>query len=491
MANRPDEYYRSLVTELSKLTDETEWVEFKVGNDQPERIAKYISALSNSAALCGKPTAYLFWGIDDSTHEIVGAPFSYRSLRKGNEELEAWLARMVNPKLNLSFHDVDMGDGTNVVILEVPAATHEPTRYGPSAYVRVGSNVKSLANFKDREAQLWRTFDSTPTELRTVADGLSEEELFGLLDYPGYYRSLGLPIPAHRNQALADLAKEKFIAPEDAGTWSVTALGALMIAYDLGAFDGLARRVIRVVKYKGDMRLEDGGDREESFPAGYAISYEEIARYIMAITPSQEVLDSSIRRQHTAFPEIAVRELLANMMVHQSLDQRGTNPMVEVFSNRIEFSNPGAPLVPIERLIDTVPLSRNENMAGFMRKCGVCEERGSGYDKIVMATCENELIAPIVQNQMDLFTKAVLFAKMPFDLTSKEDRVRTCYMQACLAYVNFGSITNTDVRRVFGLEASKSSQASKIIRDAVAAGLVKPVDPSTAPRHMRYVPYWA
>ncbi|EEA89483.1 ATP-binding protein [Collinsella stercoris] len=264
-----------------------------------------------------------------------------------------------------------------------------------------------------------------------------------------------------------------------------------MIAYDLGAFDGLARRVIRVVKYKGDMRLEDGGDREESFPAGYAISYEEIARYIMAITPSQEVLDSSIRRQHTAFPEIAVRELLANMMVHQSLDQRGTNPMVEVFSNRIEFSNPGAPLVPIERLIDTVPLSRNENMAGFMRKCGVCEERGSGYDKIVMATCENELIAPIVQNQMDLFTKAVLFAKMPFDLTSKEDRVRTCYMQACLAYVNFGSITNTDVRRVFGLEASKSSQASKIIRDAVAAGLVKPVDPSTAPRHMRYVPYWA
>ena len=60
MANRPDEYYRSLVAELSKLTDETEWVEFKVGNDQPERIAKYISALSNSAALCGKPTAYLF-----------------------------------------------------------------------------------------------------------------------------------------------------------------------------------------------------------------------------------------------------------------------------------------------------------------------------------------------------------------------------------------------------------------------------------------------
>lgn len=55
MANRPDEYYRSLVAELSKLTDETEWVEFKVGNDQPERIAKYISAFSNPPRSAASP----------------------------------------------------------------------------------------------------------------------------------------------------------------------------------------------------------------------------------------------------------------------------------------------------------------------------------------------------------------------------------------------------------------------------------------------------
>ena len=85
------------------------------------------------------------------------------------------------------------------------------------------------------------------------------------------------------------------------------------------------------------------------------------------------------------FPEIAIRELLANAMIHQDLQQRGTNPMVEVFKNRIEFSNAGAPLVAIERIVDSVPVSRNENIAGFMHKCGICEERGSGYDKIVEA----------------------------------------------------------------------------------------------------------
>ena len=57
--------------------------------------------------------------------------------------------------------------------------------------------------------------------------------------------------------------------------------------------------------------------------------------------------------------------------------------MVEVFKNRIEFSNAGAPLVAIERIVDSVPVSRNENIAGFMHKCGICEERGSGYDKII------------------------------------------------------------------------------------------------------------
>lgn len=490
MMSRSDEYYRSLVVELSKLSNETEWVEFKVGNNQPERIATYVSALSNSAALCGKPTAYLLWGIDDSTHAVVGAPFSYRSLRKGNEELEAWLLRMTNPKISLVFHDVDMGNGTNVVVLEVPAAINEPTKYESSAYVRIGSNVKPLAGFKEHEARLWRAFDSTPAELRLVANGLTEAELCELLDYPGYYRLLGLPIPAHRDQVLVDFANEKFIVRDDAGTWSITMLGALMISSELKTFDGLSRRSVRVIKYKGNMRLEDQGEREREFSKGYALSYEGIVQYVMALIPSEEEMSSPIRHQRTAFPEIAIRELLANAMVHQSLDQRGTNPMVEVFSDRIEFSNSGAPLVSVDRFIDTVPISRNESMAGFMRKCGICEERGSGYDKVIMATCENELVAPIIQNQMSLFTKVVLFAKIPFELTSKEDRIRTCYMQACLAYVNFKSIANADVRGVFGLE-EKKAQATRIIKDALEVKLIKPVDENASPRYMRYIPYWA
>ena len=102
--------------------------------------------------------------------------------------------------------------------------------------------------------------------------------------------------------------------------------------------------------------------------------------------------------------------------------------MVEIFSDRIEFSNAGAPLVAIERIVDTVPLSRNENMAGFMHRCGICEERGSGFDKVIAATRAESLIAPKVENQNNQFTKVTLYSRVDFDMTTKEDRVRTCYM---------------------------------------------------------------
>lgn len=488
MPSRPNEYYRGLVLELAKMPAETEWVEFKTNNAQPERIARYVSALSNSAALCGRPMGYLVWGVDDSTHEIVGTTFAYCSAKKGGEELEAWLTRMLNPPIGFSFHEVELDDGSHVTVLEVPAARTEPTRFESVAYVRVGSSVKPLVGLRDREARLWRTFETVAPEMRPAATSVGDAGLSELLDFSGYYRALSQPMPGSRGKILDDLEREGFVRRNDGGSWDVTNLGALSIAFDLGKFDGLARRAVRVIQYSGTSRTDEG-KREWEFPAGYATSFDEIVRHVMAITPQRESIDGAIRRQETAFPEIAVRELLANTMVHQDIGQRGTNPMVEVFDNRVEFSNAGGPLVDIVRIVDTVPVSRNESLAGFMRKCGICEERGSGFDKVVEATCENELVAPIVQDQGGRFTKVVLFSRIPFELTTKADRIRTCYMQACLAYVNFSVIGNSDVRRAFGLGSNKS-QATRIIKDTLAAGLIKPVDSAAAPRYVRYIPFW-
>ena len=94
------EYYISLVHELHKLPQQTEWVEFKRNNDNPEEIGQYLSALANSAALLGKVNGYLLWGIDNESHDIVGTTFRTGRVKVGGEELENWLLRLLSPKIN-------------------------------------------------------------------------------------------------------------------------------------------------------------------------------------------------------------------------------------------------------------------------------------------------------------------------------------------------------------------------------------------------------
>ncbi len=345
-----------------------------------------------------------------------------------------------------------------------------------------------MVEYPEKEAELWRKFDTVLYELRLAAENLSEDEVVLHLDVSRYYDMLDLPLPRSRSKILYDLEQEKFIIKNDAGNWDITNFGALMIGKNLKKFDGLIKRTIRVISYKGNNRLE--GIREREFTSGYAFSHEEVVQYIMAIIPQEEVIDGATRHSVVSFPEIAIRELLANCMIHQALDQRGTNPMVEIFSDRMEFSNAGAPLVAIDRMVDTVPVSRNENIAGFMHKCGICEERGSGYDKIIEATSKNTMLAPRIENQNNQFTRTVLFAKMPFDIITKSDRIRTCYMKACLEYVSYGAIDNKSIRELFGLDAKESYKASRIIKDTMEAGFIKPMDPDTAPRYMKYIPTW-
>ena len=70
MTVRSNEYLKSLVRELTRYTSETEWIEFKCNNKDPQMIGEYISAISNAAALWEKPKGYIVWGINDETHEI-------------------------------------------------------------------------------------------------------------------------------------------------------------------------------------------------------------------------------------------------------------------------------------------------------------------------------------------------------------------------------------------------------------------------------------
>ena len=480
------EYLASLVQELCKLS-ETEWVEFKVNVREPQQIGEYLSALANSAAMAGKAFAYMLWGISDADHAVVGTSFKPCSEKIGNEQLESWLLRLLEPRIHFRFFEVEI-HGHAVVVLEVERAFRHPVRFSGQEYIRVGSNKKKLKDFPEKERELWRVFEQTPFEDRIAIERLSDQEVLLLLDYPSYFELLERPLPSNRNGILHTLTSDSLIHPCDSGGWDVTNLGLMLFARGLGDLHNLRRKAIRVIQYRGNDRIETL--REQVGTKGYASGFEGLIGFIYGLLPYNEVINEAFRKAVPRFPELAVRELVANALIHQDFSVTGAGPMVEIFEDRIEITNPGEPLVDAQRFVDSPPRSRNEALASFMRRVGICEERGSGWDKVVFQSELFQMPAPLVE-VVDTNTRVVLFAPRPLSNMDRSERVRATYLHACLRYVNRGYLTNASMRERFGIEVHNSAKASRLIAEAVKKGSIAPDDPTAAPKLMRYVPWWA
>ena len=487
MTRLPDTYYQSLVEELRKLPAETVWLEFKHNNTDPEMIGERLSALANSAALEGKTNAYLVWGIDDTTHEILGTTFNPHSQKVGNEALENWLLKLLTPKIDFSFHIVER-DGKRSVLLEIPRANHSPVQFKGTEFIRVGSYTKKLREHPERERNLWRVFEKTPFESLSAKENISEEEVVRLLDYPSYFDLMGLDLPTNRERIIERLEKELFIARTDSGSWNILNLGALLFAKELSSFPGLSRKALRVIHYRGENRIETL--HEQVGNRGYANGFEGLVGFINARLPHNEVLGTALRKDVPMFPEISIRELVANALIHQDFSQSGTGPMIEIFDRRLEITNPGIPLIETDRFLDSPPKSRNEALASFMRRIGICEERGSGIDKVVHETEVFQLPAPIFQTTPE-HTRAVLFAHKEFESMTSTERVHACYLHACLRYLMHDYMTNESLRKRFNLTDDKSATISKIFTAAKKKGLIVPAESSQSLKFARYLPHWA
>lgn len=253
---------------------------------------------------------------------------------------------------------------------------------------------------------------------------------------------------------------------------------------------GVWVETLRLIKYKGSNRVQT--IKEHLFKRGYASIFEDAIEYINAWLPSNEEIGQALRRDARVYPEIAIRELVANALIHQDLSISGTGPMVEIFDNRIEITNPGTPLVRPLRFIDEPPRSRNENLAAMMRRMHICEERGSGIDKVIF-NIEFYQLPPPDFRETEASTIAILFSRVTTEHLSKEERMRACYQHACLQWVSGLRMSNSSLRKRLGIKDSNYPIASRIIKDTVDAKLVKPYgnENSKSKKNARYVPFWA
>jgi len=481
------ENLEKLVREIINNHSENQWIEFKHNNYDPKMTGEDIAALANGALLCDRQYAYMIWGVDDKTRDIVGTNVDITTLKKGNQELENWLRSLLSSNIDFDFDNTQI-DGKYISVIRINKPSGQIATFEKEGYIRIGSYTKKLRDYPAIQAQLWDKIKNNVFESGIAMSDVDTSCILKRLDYTYYFDLTDIPIPENAENILHYLLEEGIITKQDDGLFSITNMGAILFAKSLKEYDRLSRKSIRIVKYDGKNRLQISKEMTED--KGYVTVFEETLKYIDALLPTKENMESGIRTTESQFPKIAIREALANALIHQDFTITGSGPLVEIFDNRIEITNPGTPLIEISRIIDNPPRSRNEKLADLMRRLRICEELGSGWDRMVIACEAMKISAPKIEIYADN-TKITLQSTMRFSEMSVDDRLWACYMHACVRYVQGEQITNSTIRERFGLEESSSAGASRLIKDAVDNELIKPVDATTAPRYMRYIPIWA
>jgi ATP-dependent DNA helicase RecG len=477
----------TLLKELQAFPKECEWAEFKVNNSNPQEIGELLSALSNSACYHNQKYGYLIYGIEDATHRLVGTAFHPLTEKKGNQELENWIATQLNPRIDFNIFEFDY-DGNHFTIFRIEATRNTPVSFRGEPYIRIGSYKKFLDEHPERERKIWNKENIRIFEREIALENADENEVLLLIDYPTYFDLIKFPLPDNRKGILERLTHDKIIIPQHNNKYNITNLGAILIAKEVEQFDTVSRKTVRVIVYDGNNRVKT--IKEQIGKKGYAVGFEGLIKFINDQTPTKEVIEGAFRKEISLYPPLAIRELVANAIIHQDFSVRGTSPMIELFADRIEITNPGKPLIDPLRFVDHSPESRNEILARFMRRLNICEERGSGMDKVVLECEIHKLPSPEIVIG-DNYTRIILYGPKTLREMDKTERTRTCYHHACLKYVSGDYMTNQTVRERFDIDEQNAANASRIIADAIEKGLVKDSDPHNKSRkHVKYVPYW-
>lgn len=341
------------------------------------------------------------------------------------------------------------------------------------------------------EDRLRRIFDEGKPDwlMRAAMSDCTPDDVLELLDTRLLFKLLGQSYPTHWLGVIRRFENEKLLQDEGDGKLTITNLGAMLFANRLDRFEGLARKAPRVITYEGTDKLDAPGHDAVGIK-GYVPAFEPLIDFINTRIPTNEVIEKAFRREVKMFPSEAIRELVANALIHQDFNETGTSVMIEIFADRIEISNPGLPIIPLDRFADGIQ-SRNETLAGLTRRLGMCEEQGLGIDRVLKSVEVYQLPAPDLRTS-ERQTKIVLFAHKKFEDMDRNERIQACYWHCVLMYVTNQKMNNASLRDRFDLPETKLESVSAVITDTVHAGKIKTADPkSTSRRYANYLPSWA
>ena len=448
-----------------------------------ERLVEHLIAFANQAN-----GGFLVFGVADAGATLIGV--GQMQAQEAITKLSNLGRDAIEPPLVLDHAVVDY-DNVPLLFVHIVEQASKPAhrrRKGiEETWIRSGGTTRKASRAEvgslmlHSHAPRWEELRASPL--------LSVDEVVTQLDLSTVAKLLQRPLPDAPDELMRWLTEERMVAPDGNGYY-ITNFGGIAAARELESFDSLRRKRIRVIRYRGANKVDTIDEFVDG--KGYAVGFEGLIGYLKHILPHSEVIQQSLREQVSMYPEIALRELIANTLIHQDFTVTGAGPTIEIFEDRITFTNPGT-LLPgkrPDRLIGTTPESRNELLASKFRLYRICEERGTGFQKVVSAV-ELFGMPPVVFTPLENGFQVTLHAPRRFADMSQDERIEACYQHAVLQYFSSQTLTNTTLRTRFKVSERQRNQITNLIGDAVAAGRIKRKDSTAGNKFAEYIPYWA
>ena len=302
-------------------------------------------------------------GVTNEAHEIVGTTFNqYCDYNK--EPYQNYLARNLSPSINFSFEETKIY-GKRVVVLVIPAAMELPTAFKEKRYLRIGSSKCNIKDYPKREIQLFKILDGRTETIETIPAKYQEltfKKLFGyygsrgiLLNQKTFIKNLGFKTEEGKFNILAQLLSDDSHFP------------------------------LRVSIFDGETKGSNLFSIREFGNNCLLYSLDELLRYgdVLNLIQTDETDRVVERKEIPLFDNKAFREAIINAVLHNKWAE-GNEPMISVFSDRIEILSRGtlAPAQTMEGFYmgESVPV--NEKLSEIFLQLHISEKSGRGVPKI-------------------------------------------------------------------------------------------------------------
>lgn len=378
------------VGELTNILDllltmpaETEVIEFKKAerNFDDNELGKYFSALSNEANLRGKSRAWIVFGVDNDSHEVLGS--QYKISRPSLDKIKKKIADQTTGRHTfIEIHELTYNNGKRVVMFEIPPApVGIPIAFKNHYYGRDGESLEGLSLDK---------IERIRNQARTNEDwsaAIIQGATINDLDPAAIAKARELYTNAHKDKSdeistwdeITFLNKAKILIRGNITNTAIVLLGKEESEHLISP---------AVAKIKWILRSKDNVERDymiASCPFILAVDriYEKIRnlkyRYI---NPEHKTL---FPEEIDTYEPYVIREALNNAIAHQDYTLGGQINVVE-YEDRLVFSNKGA-FIPgdIESvLINDAPEEyyRNRFLVNAMVGLKMVDTIGSGIKKM-------------------------------------------------------------------------------------------------------------